>query len=299
MSMVDRLGRAYLSRHLRAIDEERERPPPPPTGETFPVRVGGSTRRMDRADVEEMLRVAGPHGASHLYHHVRGCAIDVRDFEAACAHFGLRGALEEITHDQIQEEIRARRERGEAPSTGMLPMFLNEIMPRDYADACVAIVEGRIAEARRGAGLPPAPARPAPRAAHGRRPAAPPTDASFPVRVDGDAWGMGRADIEEILREARPHSRGFLRQYIAVNMIDEGDFGAACAHFGLRGALEEITHDQIQEEIRARRERGEAPDGGLPAVLEASMPREVAHARLAIVERRIAEARPGPVRQHS
>jgi len=149
MGMVDRLGRAYLSRHLRAIGEERERPPPPPTGETFPVRVGGSTRRMDRADVEEMLRVAGPHGASHLYHHVRGCAIDVRDFEAACAHFGLRGALEEITHDQIQEEIRARRERGEAPDGG-LPAVLEASMPREVAHARLAIVERRIAEARPG-----------------------------------------------------------------------------------------------------------------------------------------------------
>jgi len=151
MGIESRLNRACLSRHIRAVGEEQCRPPPPPTGETFPVRTGGSTRRMDRADVEEILRAAGPHGASHLCHHVRSCMIDVGGFKGACAHFGLRGALEDITHGQMREEIRARRERGEAPSTGMLPMFLDEIVPREYADACVAIVERRIAEAGAGA----------------------------------------------------------------------------------------------------------------------------------------------------
>lgn len=144
----ERSGAEYIARHLRAIAEERRRPPAPPTGETFPVRVGGATRDMDRAVVEDILRTAGPRGQSYLYHYINLNQIDVRDFEAACASFGLRAALEDIAYDQIQDEIRARRGRGAAPSTGMLPVFLDEVMPREMADACIAIVERRIAGAR-------------------------------------------------------------------------------------------------------------------------------------------------------
>jgi len=144
----ERKGAEYIARHLRAIAEERRRPPVPPTGETFPVRVGGAAREMDRAVVEDILRTAGPRGSSYLYHYVNLNLIDVRDFEAACASFGLQGALEDIAYDEIQDEIRARRERGAAPSAGMLPAFLDEVMPREMADACIAIVERRIAGAR-------------------------------------------------------------------------------------------------------------------------------------------------------
>lgn len=144
----ERSGAEYIARHLHAIAEERRRPPVTPTGEAFPVRVGGATREMDRAVVEDILRTAGPRGRAYLYHYINFSLIDVRDFEAACGRFGLQGALEDITYDEIEDEIRARRERGAAPSTGMLPVFLDEVMPRERADARIAIVERRIAGAR-------------------------------------------------------------------------------------------------------------------------------------------------------
>jgi len=56
----------------------------------------------------------------------------------------------------MTEEMRARKERGAAPSTGMLPMFLDEIMPREMADARVAIVERRLDEARAKVRVAPA-----------------------------------------------------------------------------------------------------------------------------------------------
>ena len=128
----------------------------PRTGDAFPVRVEGITRHLERANIECNLRVSCPRGLNYLYHTLHMDMVDVGDFEAACDHFGLRGVLEEITYRQVEEEMRARRERGDAPSTGSLPMFLDEIMPREMADARIAIVERRIAEARARMAVAPA-----------------------------------------------------------------------------------------------------------------------------------------------
>jgi len=135
------------------MEEARRRPAG--TGERRPVRVEGITRHLERANIECNLRVSCPRGLNYLYHTLHMDMVDVGDFEAACDHFGLRGVLKEITYRQVEEEMRARRERGDAPSTGSLPMFLDEIMPREMADARVAIVERRIAEARAGTAAAP------------------------------------------------------------------------------------------------------------------------------------------------
>jgi len=144
----ERSGVEYIARHLRAIAEERRRPPVTPHGRGV-SRQGGRGRAGDgRAVVEDILRTAAPRGRAYLYHYINFHLIDVRDFEAACGRFGLRAALEDIAHGEIEDEIRARRERGAAPSEGMLPAFLDEVMPRERADARIAIVERRIARAK-------------------------------------------------------------------------------------------------------------------------------------------------------
>ena len=147
----------HTTARIRAIMEEARRRPAG-TGERRPVRVEGITRHLAREQIEYRLRVWCPHGLNYLYHRLQVDMVDVGDFEAACDHFGLRGVLEEITYRQVEEEMRARRERGDAPSTGMLPVFLDELMPREMADARIAIVERRIAEAgARAAAAPETP----------------------------------------------------------------------------------------------------------------------------------------------
>jgi len=145
----------YIAAHLRAAREEARRIPAG-TGERRPVRVGGVTRHLAREQIEHRLRRTCPHSLNYMYHRLHEDMVDVRDFEAACDHFGLRGVLEDITYGQMTEEMRARKERGAAPSTGMLPMFLDEIMPREMADARVAIVERRLDEARAKVRVAPA-----------------------------------------------------------------------------------------------------------------------------------------------
>jgi len=145
----------YIAAHLRAAREEAKRIPTG-TGERRPVRVEGVTRHLAREQIEHRLRRTCPRGLNYMYHRLHEDMVDVRDFEAACDHFGLRGVLEDITYEQMTEEMRARKERGAAPSTGMLPMFLDEIMPREMADARVAIVERRLDEARAKVRVAPA-----------------------------------------------------------------------------------------------------------------------------------------------
>ena len=149
----------YLAGHLRALKEASQRSLPR-TGETRPVRMEGDTCHLTRGQIEHSLRTWCPRGLHYMYHTLDMAMVDVGDFEAACDHFGLRGVLEEITYRQVEEEMRARRERGDAPSTGMLPSLMDEIMPREMADARIAIVERRIDEARAGTAAAPAQAAP-------------------------------------------------------------------------------------------------------------------------------------------
>jgi len=138
----------HIAKYARAIEAAKRRKPVPLTGETFPVGKGSLTVDMDRAHVEAVLQGACPMGVRYLHHFLHVSMANVRDFEAACAHFGLRGAIRDITREEVAEEVRARAERGDEPSTGYLPMSLDEQFPRDEADARIAIVARRIAEAK-------------------------------------------------------------------------------------------------------------------------------------------------------
>jgi len=138
----------WIAKYRRAIEEAQHRKPIPLTGETFPVGQGSFTVDMDRAHVEATLQVACPMGARYLYHHLQVSMVNVRDFEAACDHFGLRGVIRDISREEVAGEVRARAERGAEPSAGLLPAALDEQFPRDEADARIAIVARRIAEAK-------------------------------------------------------------------------------------------------------------------------------------------------------
>jgi len=154
----------YAARHMRAFEEARRREPPVPTGETFPVARGGTTRRLARCHVEATLQNACPGGLGYLYHYLRVAMVDVRAFEAACGHFGLRGVIRDITREEVAAEVRARRGRGDEPSTGLLPLGLDNRFSREEADARTAIVKRRIAGAMAKAAKITAPAPAAPRA---------------------------------------------------------------------------------------------------------------------------------------
>lgn len=147
----------YIAKYSRAVEEARRRRPLRLTGETYPVGMESRIEQMDRAHVEAMLQAVCPRGLGHLYHHLRVTAVDIGGFEAACGHFGLRGVLRDITREEVAEEMRARRGRGDAPSTGLLPARLDEHYSREEADARIAIVARRIAVAGAGAsGIPAA-----------------------------------------------------------------------------------------------------------------------------------------------
>jgi len=145
----------HVKAHMRAFEEARRREPTVPTGGTFPVARGGITRRLARCHVEATLQNACPGGLGYLYHYLHVAMVDVRAFEAACGHFGLRGVIRDITPGEVAAEVRARRERGDEPSTGLLPLCLDNRFSREEADARTAIVKRRIAEAR-AAGIPAA-----------------------------------------------------------------------------------------------------------------------------------------------
>jgi len=139
----------------RAIEEARRRKPTPPSGQTYPVGMGSRVRPMDRVHVEATLQNACPRGLSYLYHYLNVISVSVDDFEAACDHFGLRSVLKDITRKEVDAEVRARRERGAEPSTGYLPLNLGWRYSREEADARMAIVGRRIAEAKaRAPGVP-------------------------------------------------------------------------------------------------------------------------------------------------
>jgi len=150
----------YAARHMRAFEEAQRRGPPTLSGQTYPVGRGGRTVPMDRVHAEAALQNWCPAGLGYLYHRLRVAAVDICAFEAACDHFGLRGVIRNITREEVAAEVRARRGRGAEPSTGMLPAFLDERFSREEADARIAIVKRRIAEARaRAPGvMAPAPA---------------------------------------------------------------------------------------------------------------------------------------------
>jgi len=147
-----------IAKLFRAIEEARRRKPAALSGRTYPVERGGRTLPMDRVHVEAALQNVCPRGLPYLYHYLNVILVNADDFEAACGHFGLSGVLQDIANEEVDAEARARRERGAEPSTGMLPAFLDERYSREEADARIAIVKRRIAEARASAPKIPAPA---------------------------------------------------------------------------------------------------------------------------------------------
>jgi len=169
-TLTDKLYRHYLPRPAvetfeeyitgltRAIEEAQRRGPPALSGQTYPVARGDRVQLVDRVHIEGALQDACPRGVSYLYHYLAVISVSIRDFEAACDHFGLRSVLRDITREEVDAEVRARRGRGEAPSTGYLPLDLAASFSRDEADARIAIVAARIAEARANAAKIPAPA---------------------------------------------------------------------------------------------------------------------------------------------
>lgn len=151
-------GEEYVAMHIRAMREEAKHPPSR-KGEKRPVRVEGQTRHLARGQIEYTLRLTCPRGLDYLYHRLNMDMVNVDDFEAACDHFGLRGVLEPLTPGQVIDEMRERKTRGARPSTGMLQSFMDEIMPREEADARIAIFERRMTAARARKPVAPAPAQ--------------------------------------------------------------------------------------------------------------------------------------------
>jgi len=47
-------------------------------------------------------------GAGCLCHHLHVSMVNVRDFEAACGHIGLRGAIKDISREEAAGGVRAR-----------------------------------------------------------------------------------------------------------------------------------------------------------------------------------------------
>lgn len=154
------VSEACIMDHIRAIERTMRDKPASPGGEAYPVDRAGHTVNMTREHVESLLRQTSPRGPSYVLHFLHVSLIDVGDFKAACAHFGLTGVLADITPGEVEGEMRARRDGGDAPSTGPLPMFIDVVMGRDEADARIAIVQRRIAEAR--AGVPASRGNPTP-----------------------------------------------------------------------------------------------------------------------------------------
>jgi len=138
----------YCAKLARAIEEVQRRGPLPLSGQTYPVGIEDRTVPMDRVHVEATLQATCPRGLSYLYHYLGVTSVNTDDFDAACDHFGLRSVLRDITKEEVAEEVRARRESGAEPSTGYLLMDLDSRFSREEADARIAIVKRRIAEAK-------------------------------------------------------------------------------------------------------------------------------------------------------
>jgi len=113
----------------------------------FPVRTAWATEHVTRDGVRGFLATVAPRGRAYVHHVLRMRMTNPSDFEAACDHFGLRHLLVEIEDDEVYGEMEARKERGDPPSTGSLPLMVEEL-GREEADARIAIYNRRVAEAK-------------------------------------------------------------------------------------------------------------------------------------------------------
>lgn len=111
----------------------------------FPVRTAWATEHVTRDGVRGFLATVAPRGRAYVLHVLRMRMTNPSDFEAACGHFGLRRLLVEIEDGEVYGEMGARRERGDSPSTGSLPLMV-EGLGREEADARIAIYSRRVAE---------------------------------------------------------------------------------------------------------------------------------------------------------
>ncbi|MDD9814069.1 MAG: hypothetical protein OXU37_07410 [Thaumarchaeota archaeon] len=141
---------------------------------TFPVRTAWETEHWTGDDLRKFLSSKAPLGQTYVYHALDVHMMNHRDFEAACDHFGIRHLLVDITLGEVFDEMDARRARNEPPSTGPLPLFLNQ-MSREEADARIAIYNRRVSEAEAAMAAPaPSWAGATPRAHAGRHGRPPP-----------------------------------------------------------------------------------------------------------------------------
>jgi len=115
-------------------------------------------------------------------------------------------------------------------------------------------------------------------------------DETFPVRTPWGAERMTREGMRKFLASVSPQGLNYVYHVLNVHMMDHQDFEAACDHFGVRHLLVEITDSEVCGEMAARRAREEPPSTGpLPIMMEV-LGREEADARIAIYNRRVAEA---------
>jgi len=113
---------------------------------------------------------------------------------------------------------------------------------------------------------------------------------TFPVRT---AWATEHwtADsLRKFLTGIAPLGQSYVYHALNVYMMNHRDFEAACDHFGMRHLLVDVTLGDVFGEMRARKARAEPPSTGtLPLFLD-SLSREEADARIALYNRRVAEA---------
>jgi len=113
---------------------------------------------------------------------------------------------------------------------------------------------------------------------------------TLPIRT---AWATEHwtADsLRKFLAGIAPLGQSYVYHALNVYMMNHRDFEAACDHFGMRRLLVDVALGDVFGEMRARKARAEPPSAGtLPLFLD-SLSREEADARIALYNRRVAEA---------
>ncbi|RNJ76928.1 MAG: hypothetical protein EB824_00080 [Thaumarchaeota archaeon S15] len=113
---------------------------------------------------------------------------------------------------------------------------------------------------------------------------------TFPVRTPWGAERMTRDGIRKFLTEIGPCGLDYVYHVLNVHMMNNRDFEAACNHFGVRHLLVEITDSDVEDEIEARKARAEPASTDPLLLMMEVLGREAADARIAIYNRRVAEA---------
>ena len=123
--------------------------------ETFAVRTAdGNTIDITRERAKWALDHIGPRGRWQLHRFLHKGAVSIRDFEAACRHFGLGHLLVDVPCGDVLQEIEERKARGALP-TGRPAPYGMMWDGREAVDATLDVYERRVAEAMAGAGRKP------------------------------------------------------------------------------------------------------------------------------------------------